>query len=114
MIIEIKNKEIELNFGMRFLYELNKKYPRVENGVQLGFGLQTVYLKLEVGDMTALMDIIQASLKTSKYKVSQEDIESFIDNLPDIDTFVDNIMEELKESNATKKSLKEMMKEVGK
>ena len=31
MLLNIGNKETELNFGIRFTYELNKKYKRIEN-----------------------------------------------------------------------------------
>ena len=86
-------------------YELNKKYKRIENGIELGFGLPTVYVKLEVGDLTALVDIIYCATRNSKYKPTEAQIETFIDECPDIDGLIAEIYDELSESNATKKAL---------
>ena len=105
MLLNIGNKETELNFGIRFVYELNKKYKRIENGVELGFGLPTVYVKLEVGDLTALVDIIYCATRNSKYKPTDAQIETFIDECADIDGLIAEIYDELAESNATKKAL---------
>lgn len=105
MLLNIGNKEAELNFGIRFIYELNKKYSRIENGIEIGFGLPTVYIKLEVGDLTALVDIIYSATRNSKYKPSEAQIETFIDECSDIDGLITEIYEEMTESNATKKAL---------
>lgn len=105
MLLNIGNKETELNFGIRFTYELNKKYKRIENGIELGFGLPTVYVKLEVGDLTALVDIIYCATRNSKYKPTEAQIETFIDECSDIDSLIAEIYDELAGSNATKKAL---------
>lgn len=105
MLLNIGNKETELNFGIRFIYELNKKYKRVENGIEIGFGLPTVYIKLEVGDLTALVDIIYSATRNSKHKPSEAQIETFIDEYSDIDALIAEIYDEMAESNATKKAL---------
>lgn len=114
MELIINNRAVELNIGVRFLRELDKKFFMEREGVKFGFGLRQVQIDLEMGNYAKiLVDMIEAATRNSvPYKPTTDDIENYIDNLDDYDSLLDAFSEELSNANATKKVWAEIMAEM--
>lgn len=102
MQIAIKEKEYNVCFGIGFLRELDKKYFYERVGMKFGASMELKIPLLLAKDTVTLSDVLYAGTCTEKSRPSQKDIDDYIDNLEDIDTFFDEVIEELKKSNATK------------
>lgn len=100
----IGDKDYDVNFGIAFVRELDKKHSEAygEN-IKYGVGLMVMLSKLLIGDVTALEDIIYAGTCTEGKRPSQKDMDEFIDTHEDIDALFEEVIEELKKSNACKK-----------
>ena len=111
--LEIKGRTVQVQCGMRFLKELNKKFTMNVQGVDIGFGLRRVLIDIEVGDVTILSDLIEAGTRNTKtgYKPTTEDIEEYLDTIEDYETLMEQFELEIKESNATKKQYQEIQEE---
>lgn len=104
MKITIKDKEIELKFGIRFVRELDSKFHVVlDGGKRIGTGLEETVPLLFAGNIIALSDILSAAVKANACEVSPEDLDDYLDSVEDIDQVFENVLEELKNQNATKK-----------
>lgn len=117
MKITINNKTLDLNFGIRFVYECRKKNKQVVNlaGFEqtLEIGLQNYIERLFKYDTVALIEVIECALWKHKDEFKTEDLYDWFDN-PDtnVDELFAKVMEKLEESNATKKEVKTMKEQV--
>lgn len=113
ILLEINGKAVEVNTGMRFLKELNKKFTYEVSGISIGFGLRRALIDIEMGDPTILIDLIEAGTRNSKnYKPTTEAIEDFLDNYEgDYAELLGQFETELQESNATKNLYAQILKE---
>ena len=104
MIVNIKNKEYQLSFGIAFIRALDAKYftPGV-GGAKFGLGVEVSVPKLLTGDVVALADMIYEATASEKNRPTQKDVDSYIDGVEDVEALFDEVIEELKKSNATKK-----------
>ena len=105
MKIKIKGTEYELNFGIRFVRELDKVASVSNNGVSLGMALMRTLPALQTYDPVALYNVIYASAYDNKPRPSMEDVETFIDkevSFEDLEKYFDDILKEINESTATK------------
>ena len=112
MILEINDQEYSFKFGIRFLREMDKKYTIQQNGIPFGASMQMIAAKLLTGDITALMQVLTVASETEKPKVKESELECYIEELDDIEKFLDDVMEELKNSNATKLGFTQAVEEI--
>lgn len=103
MILKINDKEYELNFGIRFVRELDKKHHSVIAGKNIGTGLEDTIPMIFIGDMGALEDVLYAAMWREEKKPSQEEMDDFIDSVEDIEALCEETINELKNQNATRK-----------
>lgn len=104
MQITINGREIELNFGIRFVRELDKKFHVVlDNGKRIGTGLEETIPMLFTGSIQALEDILQAAVWGAEKKPTQEELDDYLDGVEDVDALFEAVLEELKNQNATRK-----------
>ena len=104
MQISVNGKNIELNFGIRFVRELDKKFHlTLEGGKRIGTGLEETVPLLFTGDILALEDIIQAAAWGADGTLTQEEMDDYLDSVEDIDTLFETVLKELKNQNATRR-----------
>ena len=104
MQISVNGKNIELNFGIRFVRELDKKFHlTLEGGKRIGTGLEETVPLLFTGDILALDDIIQAAAWGADGTLTQEEMDDYLDSVEDIDTLFETVLKELKNQNATRR-----------
>lgn len=105
MKIKINNTEYELNFGIRFVRELDKIASVSNNGISLGMALMRTLPALQTYDPVALCNVIYAASYGNKPRPSMKAVETFIDkevSFEDLEKYFDDILKEINESTATK------------
>lgn len=105
MKIKIKGTEYELNFGIRFVRELDKVASVSNNGISLGMALMRTLPALRTYDPVALCNAIYAAAYDNKPRPTMKDVEAFIDkeaSFEDLEKYFDNILKQIDESTATK------------
>lgn len=109
MVLTINGTDHELNFGVRFVRELDKKYyVESQGGIKFGTGIETRVPMLLTGDAVTLAEFIYTALDTDgKKKPTMQDIDNYVDSVEDIEALFDEVIEELKKQNATKMKMKE-------
>ena len=104
MQISVNGKNIELNFGIRFVRELDKKFHlTLEGGKRIGTGLEETVPLLFTGDILALEDIIQAAAWGADGTLTQEEMDDYLDSVEDIDTLFETVLKEFKNQNASRR-----------
>lgn len=107
MQIKIKNKNYNLNFGVRFVRELDKVAGmKIEqNGIEQSFGMGvTMSLpSLNQYDPATLSDVLYCAAWDNAKRPSQNAIDDFIDDPEtDLSKLFDDVMKEMNEANAIK------------
>lgn len=112
MTINIKNKDIELLFGIRFIRELDKEHFVMKDGVKFGAGLELRAPALTAFDTVALSEIIYAATSTcpEKNRPSANDIDAFVESHEKLEDLFDEVLSELKKGNATRLKMKQIEK----
>lgn len=111
----INGKEYELDLGLAFIRELDKRYAVDVQGIQFGMGLALIQPQLQMGSIVALMDFIQCATITLRSQPSKADIESFlIDEETDLLELADSFTKAFEESQAIKKATKYMVEAMAK
>lgn len=114
MTLDINGKECELNFGIGFIRDLDKKYfVQSKSGMKFGNGLEIKTPLLLVGDVVTLAEFIHmGTARMDKRRPSMQEIDDFIDRAEDIDEVFREVIDELKKSNACKRKFQDMEKEL--
>ena len=113
MQITIGKKNLDLNFGVRFVREIDKLVG-VEMNIQgskqsLGFGLTKAVLGLKSYDSAMLSTIIYAAAWDNKKRPSQLDVDNFLDDpKTDIEKLFDDVTAEMMKANAVKVATKNL------
>jgi len=102
MVLTINSKEYELNFGIGFLRETDKKYFVEKAGIKFGASMDLKIPYLLAGDTVTLSDVLYAATHALKSRPAQKDIDTYIDSAEDIEALFEEVVDELKKSNATK------------
>lgn len=112
--LSISGKETEVKCGIRFLKELNNRFKYNVQGMDLGFGIQSIAMSIEMQSPDVLLDLIECGTRHIRngYKPTTEEIEEFLDGMDDYSTLFEMFDNELRSSMATKKSYTEIMGEV--
>lgn len=114
MTLDINGKECELNFGIGFIRDLDKKYfVQSKSGMKFGNGLEIKVPLLLVGDVVTLAEFIHmGAARMDKRRPSMQEIDDFVDGVEDIDAVFSEVIDELKKSNACKRKFQDMEKEL--
>lgn len=104
MQITVNEKPVELNFGIRFVRELDKKYHiTLNDGTRIGAGLENTVPLLMTGDILILEEVIQAAAWKVENKPTEEELDDYLDSVEDVEGLFFAVLEELKNQNATRK-----------
>ncbi len=114
MQIKIKDKEFELNFGVKFVRLLDEHMPIKVNingmGEQpLSMALNRALPALQTYDTAMLSDIIYYALWKTTPRPSKEDVDDFLDDpKTNIEKLFKDVQAEMKKANAIKMALKNL------
>lgn len=111
MNLVIGGKEYQLEFGLRFIRELDIAYTQKSNGVEFGFGVESAVTYLAMENPTVIYEIIKAGTAHLKSKPSNDDIEAFLVEHAENDTLeklFEDVMEALEKSPFLKRKIKDI------
>ncbi len=113
MQIKVNGKDVNLNFGVRFIRELDQKagLTLTVQGMKQNFGmaLTKVMPALQSYDVAVLADLLYCAAWDNQDRPSLDDIDAFLDDTnTDIDKLFDDVQEELKSSNAARTATKNL------
>lgn len=114
--LTINGKVYPFNFGMGFMREINKTLSTNIDGVKdakKNIGLRYKVLLVMDGDIEALVDILDCANKGQSPRVTRSELDAYIDHEDtDIDKLCEEVLDFLRSSNATKKTIAAMEKAV--
>lgn len=108
MEIKINGKNVELNFGVAFVRELDKVAGMKVNGQSFGFGLTKSLPALQAYDPAVLADVLYCAAWDNKPRPTQKAIDEFIDTNSDLEKVFAEVNKAIAESNAVKVAAKNM------
>ncbi|HJA24231.1 MAG TPA: tail assembly chaperone [Candidatus Limosilactobacillus intestinavium] len=115
MQIKIKNKNYDLNFGVRFVRELDKLAGMKvkQNGIEqsFGMGITMTMPSLRQYDPATLATVLYCATWDNAKRPSLNDIDDFIDDSDtDLIKLFDNVLTEMNKANAVKVVVSKMPK----
>lgn len=108
MQLKINSKNYELNFGVKFVRELDKNAGVSASGVSFGMGLTKALPALQAYDPAVLSDVIYAATAASKKRPSSNEVDDFIDSDIDLEPVFAQVSQEMLAANAVKLAVKNM------
>lgn len=113
MQIKVNGKDVNLNFGVHFIRELDQKVglTLTVQGIKQNFGmaLTKVIPALQSYDVAVLADLLYCAAWDNQKRPSLSDIDAFLDDTnTDIDKLFDEVQRELKSSNAARTATKNL------
>lgn len=108
MQLTINGKEYELNFGVRFVREMDKNLGAVMHGINFGMGVAKALAGLNAYDAAVLADTIYSATVASKKRPSANEVDDFIDSNSDLDSLFKQVKDEMNSANAVKAIAKNM------
>lgn len=116
--LEINGQVYAFNFGMGFMREINKRVGTPVDGlpdVKKNIGLRFYVASVIDGDLEALVDVLEAGNKGQTPRVTKALLDAHIDNPEtDVDALFESVVDFLKNANATKKTVNELLEMVAK
>ncbi|UQS82608.1 tail assembly chaperone [Bombilactobacillus folatiphilus] len=109
MKLKINNQEQELNFGVRFVRELDQVAGMNMQNFSFGMGLTRAIPALKTYDPAILSDVIYCATFKNSPRVSHEAVDDFIDSITsgkELGKLFDDVNAEMNEANALKVALK--------
>lgn len=107
MKITINKSDYELNFGVRFVREMDQKFPVTNSGVAFGMAMASILPGLRIYDTNNLAEVIYGATWDNKSRPSLNEIFNWIDDPEtNIEAIFDGVNEELENSNALKLTIK--------
>lgn len=114
--LTMNGKVIPFKFGVGFLREINKTVQVPVDGApgtKNNIGLRVAIGKLYDGDVETLVQVLDLANKGQNPRVTVADIENYIDDEDtDIEKLFDDMMGFLKESNATRLTVKKLLEAI--
>ena len=111
--LTIKNEVYQFNCGMGFLREVNKRMQTPVEGVKdakQNIGLRYMVAGVLDGDVEVLVDLLDAANKGLEPRVSRNLLDSYIDDADtDIEALFSDVLDFLKNANATKKTVANLL-----
>ncbi len=96
MELTIKGKQVHFKFGVKFVRELDKNLVIEQNGVSFGLALAVKIIpELEMANIATLSNVLFLGNRTETPKLSQGDIDDFIDECEDIEKLFDDVLKKL-------------------
>lgn len=113
MQIKVNGKDVNLNFGVRFIRELDQKtgLTLTIRGIKQNFGmaLTKVIPALQSYDVAVLADLLYCAAWDNQERPSLSDIDAYLDDKnTNIDKLFDDVQRELKSSNAARTATKNL------
>lgn len=102
MQLEIKGKTHNVKFGTRFVAEMDKNHVTEREGMKFGTGLQSTVPFLFERNVVTLAEIIYTGTVTESPRPSLNDVYDYIDDVEDIEKLFNDVLDELRQSNASK------------
>lgn len=103
----------QFNFGMGFMREINKKIGTPVDGlpdVKKNIGLQYYIAGIIDNDLEALVTVLEVANKNQKPRVTPAVLDSYIDDPDtDIDRLFESVLDFLKNANATRKTVANLL-----
>lgn len=114
MNIDIDGQGYELNFGMGFIREMDRRHYVSNNGLELGMGVNVAGIRLQDMNPTILQDIVEAGLyKVKKGKPSADKIEESIETMvieQGLEKTCNDFLNSLEQAPFTSDKIKDMRK----
>ena len=111
--LTIKNEVYQFNCGMGFLREVNKRMQTPVEGVKdakQNIGLRYMVAGVLDGDVEVLVDLLDAANKGLEPRVSRNLLDSYIEDADtDIEALFSDVLDFLKNANATKKTVANLL-----
>lgn len=111
MDFKIKGENKKLNFGVRFVANIDESEKYQAEGISFGMGLMLVQQKLAMGNLDALTKVIKHALY--KENVTEDEVVDALDEYTeenDLEVLIQKIEDELKNSNAVRTAQARMEK----
>lgn len=103
----------QFHFGMGFMREINKKVGTPVDGlpdVKKNIGLQYYIAGIIDNDLEALVTVLEVANKNQKPRITPAVLDSYIDDPDtDVDELFESVLDFLKNANATKKTVANLM-----
>lgn len=80
MEITIKNKDYQLEFGLKFIRKMDEVYTINADGAEFGMGVESAMTYIATENPTVLYEIIKAGTSHYKSKPSNDDIEKTLED----------------------------------
>lgn len=80
MKITLNQKEYKLNFGVGFVIALDKQYNTELLDIEFGTGVNTMYMRLQSDNPSALYEVLKATL-VGQYELTETDFDAWVDSL---------------------------------
>ncbi|MCZ3621867.1 tail assembly chaperone [Lactobacillus mulieris] len=103
--LTINGTDVELVFGVRFVHELNKAFGIERDGFNIGMGFTLILPPLLQYDPDALAKVIYCAAYKNSPRPTMGQIYDSLDELEDLEQTFDEVMDCLKVSSATKRTL---------
>lgn len=108
MQLTINGKDYELNFGVRFVREMDKNIGAIMHGINFGMGVARALAGLNAYDAATLSDTIYAATITDKKRPKPSEVDDFIDANTDLEELFKAVLDEMNSANAVKAIAKNM------
>lgn len=105
MELTINGQVYEFKFGMGFMREVNKYFQKPIDGIKdakENVGLQMMVAGIYAKDAEYLVKVLNAANKGFSPRVTENLLDSYIDECEDIDKLFEDVLDFLKTANATK------------
>lgn len=115
MELTIKNKIYSFKFGVKFIRELDKELPIEQDGIKYGLALTAKILpELRSANVSTLAKVLSLANQTEDNRITQDDLDDYIDDVEDIEGLFDKVLKCISESNAGKLATKNFDKQMKK
>lgn len=111
--LTINDVVYQFHFGMGFMREINKKIGTPVDGlpdVKKNIGLQYYIAGIIDNDLEALVTVLEVANKNQKPRITPAVLDSYIDDPDtDIDELFGSVLDFLRNANATRKTVANLM-----
>lgn len=110
--LTINDTVYQFKFGMGFLRDMNKKINIPVDGlpgVKENVGLRYAVGMLLANDIETLVDVLFTANKGFVPRVTTEKLDAYIEEVEDIDHLFGEVLDFLKNANATKKTVADLL-----
>ncbi|QHJ77625.1 MAG: hypothetical protein [Bacteriophage sp.] len=110
MQLKINNDNVELNFGVRFVRELDKVAGIEHEGVKIGYGIAKCLPELKTYDPAALSDVLYCATFKNSPRPGQNDIDDYLETLTadQLEKLFDKTIAEINKATVLKVAIKNM------